>query len=157
MAMKTSDFIKHLDEPRIIEEIKKAEAGTSGEIRVFVSTREIDDPVAQAKRHFEDLGMTKTRHRNGVLIYLAPRSRKFAILGDKGIHEKSEQSWEDIVAAVVPLLREDRFTEAICRAIHETGALLARHFPAEPGDRNELPNTIASETSAGADDQESPL
>jgi len=143
--MKTSAFLKQLDEPRIVAAIKDAEAGTSGEIRIFVSRREVDDPVAQAERHFADLGMTKTKHRNGVLIFFAPLSQRFAIVGDHGIHEKCAHCWIDVIASSLPLLKAGQFTEAITRAIREVGLLLARHFPPEPGDRNELPNTIASE------------
>ena len=45
--------------------------------------------------------MTRTRERNAVLLYFAPVSRKFAVVGDAGVHEKCGAGfWEEIVAEV---------------------------------------------------------
>ncbi len=142
--MKTNEFIHHLDEAAIVAEIVRAEAGTSGEIRVFVAPGHVEAPVPEAERQFEKLGMTKTRCRNGVLLYFAPVSRKFAIIGDLGIHEKCGPAfWEELVAAIRPVLQAGNFTGAVTHAVSEAGRLLAHHFPAVTGDRNELPNQIS--------------
>lgn len=144
--MKTSAFISQLDEAKVLAEIAKAEAGTSGEIRVFVSSRHVDDPVARAGRRFEKLGMTNTRSRNGVLLYFAPVSRKFAIVGDRGIHEKCGPAfWNELIEDIRPLLQAGHFTEAVTRAVRRAGEQLGRHFPAEPGDRDELSNEVVGE------------
>jgi len=144
--MNTTAFINQLDDAAIVAEIAKAEAGTSGEIRVFVSPRHVEDPVARAEKRFEKLGMTSTRHRNGVLLYFAPVSRKFAIVGDRGIHEICGPAfWEELVAEIRPVLHAGHFTDAVTHAVRQAGKLLARHFPAEPEDRDELPNAISRE------------
>jgi len=141
--MKTQEFIDRLDEPKIVAAIAAAEQRTSGEIRVFVSHREPEDAMTRAQQRFEKLGMTRTRHRNAVLIYFAPRVRKFAVIGDTGVHEKCGPAfWEETVAEIGAHLRSERFTEAVLDAVGKVGALLAQHFPAEPGDANELPNEI---------------
>jgi uncharacterized membrane protein len=142
--MKHSAFIDHLDEAKIVAEIAAVEQQTSGEIRVFVSRRTPDDPVARARERFEKLGMTHTRHRNGVLIYFAPRVHKFAVVGDTGIHEKCGAAfWEETVAEIREHLRGERFTDGVLHAVRKVGAVLAKHFPAEPGTAHELPNDIA--------------
>lgn len=42
--------------------------------------------------------MTATRDRNGVLIFVAPRSQKFAVIGDTGIHECcGDEFWRRLV------------------------------------------------------------
>jgi len=144
--MKTSAFINQLDEAKVVAEIAKAEAGTSGEIRVFVSSRHVDDPVARAEKRFEKLGMTNTALRNGVLLYFAPVSRKFAIVGDRGIHEKCGPGfWSEIIEDIRPLLQTGHFTDAVTMAVRRAGEQLARHFPAEHGDRDELSNEIVGE------------
>ena len=99
--MKTRHFLKALDEARIVEAIRVAENRTSGEIRVFVSSRKRPGhPVLErAARQFEKLGMAKTRGRNGVLIYFVPINREFAIIGDKGVHEKCGDAFWRAVAA----------------------------------------------------------
>ena len=80
--MKEQAFIEQLQNDQIVAAVRAAEAKTSGEIRVFISRKETSDPLAAAQAEFTRMGMTKTAERNGVLIYVAPRSQKFAILGD---------------------------------------------------------------------------
>jgi uncharacterized membrane protein len=142
--MKPKEFLEQLDEQRIVDAITAAERATSGEIRVYVSHKPRQEVMAAAERRFVKLGMTKTRHRNAVLIYFAPVVRKFAILGDAGVHEKcGEDFWKETSAVMSEQLRQGRFTDAILAAVVRVGELLARHFPPEAGDRNELPNEIA--------------
>lgn len=142
--MKAREFLAQLDEPKIVAAIADAEKGTSGEIRVFVSQREVDDVVPRAQRRFEKLGMTRTALRNGVLLYFAPRSRKFAVVGDLAIHEKcGPVFWEEVSAEVRERLRTEHFTEAVIHGVRKVGEVLARHFPPLAGDRDELSNEIA--------------
>lgn len=141
--MKVNEFLNRLDEARIISEIAAAEQRTSGEIRVWVSSRTVEDPIERAQRRFEQLGMTATRERNGVLLYFAPVSQKFAVIGDSGVHEKCGQEfWVETVGEIAAELRAEHFTEAVTSAVHKIGDLLARHFPRQPDDRDELPNEI---------------
>ena len=141
--MKPKEFINRLDEARIIAAIAAAERTTSGEIRVYVSHRRRTDPLAFAQKRFLELGMTKTRHRNAVLIYLVPRTRQFAIVGDQGVHEKcGDAFWQQVSARMTELLKQGRFTEAILDAIQKVGDVLARNFPRDPDDQNELPDQI---------------
>src|SRR5882672_10667846 len=120
--MKPAAFINQLDEARIVAAIAAAERKSSGEIRVYVSHRNIQDALARAKARFVELGMHKTRHRNGVLLYISPRTRQFAIVGDAGVHEKcGDNLWQEIAGGMVPLLRQGQCTEAVEQAIKKTG------------------------------------
>jgi uncharacterized membrane protein len=141
--MQPKEFINRLDEARIIGAIAEAERKTSGELRVYVSHRKRADPLAFAQKRFLELGMTNTRHRNAVLIYFVPRTRQFAIVGDRGVHEKcGDAFWRAVTAGMSDLLKQGRFTDAILDAIQKVGDVLARHFPRDPGDQNELPDQI---------------
>ena len=81
--------------------------------------------------------------RNGVLIYVAPRVRKFAIIGDEAVHAKcGDGFWKDVASEMAAHFRGGKFTEAIVHGINSAGKLLAEHFPHHPGDKNELPNEI---------------
>jgi uncharacterized membrane protein len=142
--MKTQDFLHHLDEPHVVKAIADAEARTSGEIRVFITEREVEgDVIPRATARFEKLGMTATRDRNAVLLYFAPKSQKYAIIGDTGIHEKCGQAfWEEVAAEMHRLLKEEKFTDAVVAAVEKVGEVLARHFPVRPDDKNELPNRV---------------
>ena len=95
--MNHKEFINQLDEQRILDAIGRAEKMTSGEIRVYISHKERHDALAFAKRRFQELGMTKTRERNAVLIYIVPRTQQFAVVGDIGIHQKcGNEFWQKI-------------------------------------------------------------
>jgi uncharacterized membrane protein len=141
--MKEQAFIEQLQNDQIVAAIRDAEAKTSGEIRVFISRRETTDPLAAAQEEFTRLGMTKTAERNGVLIYVAPRSQKFAILGDKGIHERcGENFWRAVAEQMTAHFRKSEFTQGIVNAIQKAGTLLGEHFPRRTDDKNELPDTV---------------
>jgi uncharacterized membrane protein len=146
--VRTHDFLRQLDEAAVVQAIQQAESKTSGEIRVFVTTRPVaaDDIIDRATRRFEKLGMTATQDRNAVLLYFAPRSQQFAIIGDKEVHEKfGAELWREMAAMMADKLRAARYTEAIVSGISMAGELLARHFPRGTDDRNELPNEIDRE------------
>ncbi|HEV2691722.1 MAG TPA: TPM domain-containing protein [Verrucomicrobiae bacterium] len=138
------EFLNQLRPDEIVAAIQKAEKNTSAEIRVFISRKNIDDPVATAQAQFEKLGMTRTRHRNGVLIFVAPKARKFAVIGDTAIHQKcGDPFWQTLAAEMTAHFKKGDFTNGITHTIHEAGKLLAAHFPHTPDDVDELPNTVA--------------
>jgi uncharacterized membrane protein len=144
--MKPRDFEKTLDDERIVAAIREAESRTRAEIRVHVARREVEDARAAGAAAFEKLGMTSTAERNGVLLFVAPASQSFSVVGDRGIHEKCPPDfWEGIVAAMSEHFRAGRFTEGIVAAIATLGDLLARHFPRRVGevDQNELSDAVS--------------
>jgi uncharacterized membrane protein len=72
-----------------------------------------------------------------------PRARKFAVIGDKGIHEKcGPEFWESMVGAMRAHFLNSNFTDGVVEAIEEAGTVLARYFPKETTPRNELPDEI---------------
>ena len=132
-----------IDHDRVVAAITEAERKTSGEIRVLIARQKAVDPVTTAKRHFERLGMTKTSKRNGVLIFVSPRSRTFAVIGDTAVHEKcGDAFWRVLAATIGSHFKTGDFTGGLVHGIERAGALLAENFPREPGDRNELPNRV---------------
>jgi uncharacterized membrane protein len=144
--MDHKEFINQLDEQRILDAIGRAEKMTSGEMRVYISHKERHDALAFAQRRFRELGMTKTRERNAVLIYIVPRTQQFAVVGDTGIHQKcGNEFWQKIATGMSQRMKESRFTDAIVTAIDEAGAALQSHFPRQANDRNELPDEIAGD------------
>jgi uncharacterized membrane protein len=110
---------------------------------VFVSHKHVDDPVEAAKHHFHKLGMHKTALRHSVLIFVAPRSQKFAILGDEAIHARcGEPFWQEVTQAMTGYFKQSQFTEAIEHGIAQAGQLLTRHFPRGSGDVNQSSDTV---------------
>jgi len=124
--------------------IHEAESKTSGEIRVLIQRGKLNsDPLAAAQRKFHRLGMHKTHQRNAVLIFVAPRVHKFAVVGDNAIHEKcGDEFWQLVVEKMRTHFLTENFSDALIEAVKEIGTVLASHFPKTSGDTNELPDDI---------------
>jgi uncharacterized membrane protein len=142
--MRTKSFLSQLDHERIVGAIKEAEAKTSGQIRVFVQRGELEgDPVIAAQKKFHQMRMDATKERNGVLIFVLPRARKFAVIGDEGVHRKcGQQFWQELVDRMRVHFQDANFTAALVEAIEEAGKLLASHFPKRGSPQNDLPDEI---------------
>src|SRR5438045_890494 len=142
--MRTKEFLGQIDHDCIVNAIREAEAKTSGEIRVFVQRGKLDvDPLPMAHKKFHRLGLDKTRERNAVLIFVAPRARKFAVIGDQAIHEKcGEAFWQSLVDEMREHFRNEKFTDALVEAIEETGNALAAHFPRGSTSADQLPDNV---------------
>ena len=143
--MKAREFIDRVEHTELAAGIREAELRTSGEIRIFVSRDKVQEPVTAAQACFTQLGMEKTRDRNAVLIFVAPLTQKFAIVGDAGIHERcGDLLWREIADAMATHFRKQEFTAGLLAAVRQTGEVLARHFPRKPDDKNELPDQVVT-------------
>jgi uncharacterized membrane protein len=137
-------LLRRLDAPRIEQAIARAEQRTSAEIRVSIAPFFAGDVQRTADRAFARLGMVNTRERNGVLIFLVPSRRTFAVIGDQGVHARVGQAfWDELREILTVAFADARFTEGLVTAIDRIGDRLAEHFPALADDNpNELPDTI---------------
>lgn len=139
-------MLSEFDKQSIVQAIQSAEEITSGEIRVHIDKKGGNDPFYEAKRIFERLGMTKTKARNGVLIYLCFARKQLAILGDKGINEKvPEGFWDELYISMASAFRKQDYCLGICGAVHRVGEKLSAHFPVNEDNPNELSNEITEE------------
>ncbi len=88
--------------------------------------------------------MYKTALRNGVLIYLAIETRKFAIIGDSGINSKVPNNfWDSIKENMLQHFKNGNFTEGLTEAISEVGYHLKEYFPYLKEDINEINDEIS--------------
>ncbi len=137
-------FINDEQEKQILEAIGRAEKNTSGEIRVHLHKKTGGDILNQAVKTFKELGMDQTALRNGVLIFIDVDRRKFAVVGDEGIHRKvGPEFWESIRDVLQTYFKKEQYTEGLIRAIEEIGNQLKNYFPYQDDDINELPDDIS--------------
>ena len=106
----------------------------------------MDDEVREsAVTGFFDHGLYRTREANGVLLLISVFEHRVWVLADHGIHAKIPQDqWQAIVETVTSGFKKNHPAESICQAIQTIGRLLQAHFPAQPGDVDELNNVIIS-------------
>ena len=142
--MEASNFISKADQALIIKAIESAELNTSGEIRVHIESSCKNDPVERAVFIFNKIKMFKTKERNGVLLYIAFKSRKFAIIGDTGINAKvPENFWDDVKEKLLNAFALGDIVSGLTLAIYMAGEKLKEYFPYQNDDVNEQSNEIS--------------
>ncbi|HXT97241.1 MAG TPA: TPM domain-containing protein [Polyangia bacterium] len=139
-----SRLVHGIDVGRVEAAIAAAERVTSGEVRVAISRFYFWGDVRRAAdAAFARLHMGRTRHRNAVLVFVAPRLRRFAVLGDVGIHERVTPAfWTEVARDLEATFKKGDLTAGIERAVATIGERLAEHFPPDPATGNELPNRV---------------
>ena len=134
------------EDHRVVEAIRQAELNTSGEIKVHIENHCKGDVEERSLFFFNHLKMSETQQRNGVLIYLAVKDRKFAILGDEGINNVVEDGfWNDVKDLMLGHFKEGRFAEGLEQGIMRCGEKLKTYFPHQSDDINEIPDDISYE------------
>ena len=129
---------------RLKTAIQTAEMYTSGEIRLVIERRTNGyDVMDRAAMTFSKLKMHNTAERNAVLIYMAYGERQYAILGDKGIHEKvTQEFWNTLKQEMHAHFSQGRLCDGLCEAILACGRSLQSHFPRKADDKNELADEV---------------
>ena len=129
--------------------VKESERRHRGEIRfaieaglspaqLGISTRE------RARQVFAQLGVWDTEENCGVLVYVQLVDRRIEIVADRGIAQRVAQAeWDAVCRAMEQAFKRAQYETGALDAIRAVTGILARHFPAGPGDRNELPDRPA--------------
>jgi putative membrane protein len=80
-----------------------------------------------------------TSERTGILLFVSLAERYAEVVADAGINAKVHQDeWNNIVAILTEHAGRDDLTAGFLMAIEKAALLLEEHFPAGPGDINEL-------------------
>ena len=141
---KTIPFLTPSQEQTVVAAIKRAEKNTSGEVRVHIEKHTNKPPMERAKEVFYFLKMDQTKLKNGVLLYIATDSKKFAILGDEGIDTMVPKNfWDAEKELVVAHFSKGEFTQGLAKAIDKVGEKLKIFFPYQANDTNELFDKIS--------------
>ncbi|MEG1635191.1 MAG: TPM domain-containing protein [Rikenellaceae bacterium] len=138
------EFINKEEEKRLIAAIKSAELGSSAEIKVHIDKYCKGNPLDEAVRWFLKLKMEQTKDRNGVLIYVAYKDKKVAIIGDKGINALiGETFWDSTYHLMREQFKKGNICEGLCDAIGNVSKKLKQFFPYATDDVNELSDDIS--------------
>lgn len=147
---KVEDFLSKKEEAEVVEAIRIAEKNTSGEIRVHLENKTSIAPLERAVEVFHQLNMTQTKDRNGVIFYVAVKSKQFAIYGDENINAKvSANFWNSTRDIMTTQFKLGNNKQALVDGIIKAGEQLKQFFPYESDDKNELSDDISNEISIG--------
>jgi len=129
--------------------VGESERQHSGEIRFAIETA-LDIPALlrgtsardRAIAAFARLGTWDTASNNGVLIYLLLAERDIEIVADRGLTGKvSLEEWQAVCDGMREAFARGDFEAGSVQGIRRVGELIAHHFPPEPGDADELPDS----------------
>ena len=141
--MTRKKLLRVIDQEKVKAAIERAEHQTSGEICVSVAPLFWGSVEKAADKAFVRMGMMHTKQRNGVLFFVVPSRRRFAVLGDQGIHDRvGQEFWDNVAAILSAKFREGDFTGGLVMGIEEVGNQLSKYFPFMEGDKDELPDDV---------------
>lgn len=142
---KKKGLLTEQENARIVEAIRSCEKTTSGEIRVYMESRNpLVNTLERAAHIFHHLKMHETHHRNAVLLYVAVKDREVALYGDEGIHKTVGSAfWDMEVKKMLGTFRGHHIADGIVQCVLDVGQVLKDKFPYMPTeDKNELPDEI---------------
>lgn len=109
---------------------------TSMEIRYF-------NVQTQASMQFLLHKTNHTEAETGVMIYVSILERIVSIIGDDAISDKiTESQWSEARDVIITKIKQDNLVSGVKQGIEKVGALLEEHFPAKPGDKDEVSNKV---------------
>jgi putative membrane protein len=87
-------------------------------------------------------GISHTKNRSGVLIFVSLAEHYARIIADEGIAAKVPQGeWQAAIDALTAHMRQDQIAAGFTAAIARCGDVLAQHAPPD-GSPNELPDRL---------------
>jgi uncharacterized membrane protein len=129
-VVKLKHFLNRLEHERVHRAVQSAEKDTSVRIVVYISHRRVTDPMKAGHQAFKKLKLETEQEKAGLLFFIAPQSRKFAVLGGTALHEKLGQAWWDRLVQVLSAdFRREKFTDGLVSVLDEIAPALKLHFP----------------------------
>jgi putative membrane protein len=97
----------------------------------------------RAVEQFLGRGLTATRGRTGLLIFVSVAEHYAEIIADTGVEaEVPADAWRAPVEVLTDALARRQPADGFVAALRLSADLLERHVPRRPGDLDELPNRV---------------
>ena len=142
---KPKEFFSAAEKEQIVKAIQLAEKETSGEIRIYIESKNpMVNVLDRASEIFFKLEMQNTLHHNAVLLYIAMDDKELALFGDEGIYKVvGEAYWNDAVKNMLSHFSAKNISAGIAECVGQIGQTLKEKFPFDRSiDTNELSNDI---------------
>jgi putative membrane protein len=112
-------------------------------LRALVREKTLEKSVAEGARvAFFDLGISRTRGRNGLLVFVSTFEKRCVVLCDVGIEVASlGRAWSECCAALSRHVAA-RDLAAFERTLESMGPILGASMPRRHDDVNELPDEV---------------
>jgi putative membrane protein len=113
-------------------------------VRILLVPRAIQRARAHraALEQFVLRGISRTRNRCGVLIFVSLAEHYARIIADEGVAQKvNPAEWQAAIDALITHMGDGQIAAGFIAAIERCGAVLAQHAPPD-GSANELPDRL---------------
>lgn len=113
-------------------------------LRILLVPRAVQRARAHraALEQFVLRGISRTRNRCGLLIFVSLAEHYARIIADEGVAQKVHASeWQAAIDALTTCMHDGRIAAGFIVAIERCGAVLAQHAPPD-GSANELPDRL---------------
>ena len=113
------------------------------------SPADLDNPEKTAKLKnvysaFIDLGISKTRDRNGILVFVAAFEQRVEVVSDVGVDTaRVGAAWTDACSALLKSMKPIPRLDLFLTALRSLGPALGAAMPRKADDVNELPDEVA--------------
>jgi putative membrane protein len=97
----------------------------------------------RAIRYFMESGVSNTRDRTGILIFISLLERRVELLADSGISQQiSQEKWDAMIDDIISGIKQGELVAHLNKAIADCGSLLQEFFPIKEDDTNELSDEV---------------
>lgn len=112
--------------------------------RAFTHPAAAAAAVEQAARAaFVDKGVSQTRDRSGILLFISQLERRAVVVADCGIEGAADpEAWDALVQTIAADVRRGASALALAKQIRAFGPLLRAGLPRRDDDIDELDNTV---------------
>lgn len=120
-------------------------AGLHERLRLALVPRGLRQARTRDAAHlaFLSRGLSRTRARTGLLLFVSFAEHHAEIVADTGILARiPAQEWNGILADLLTALGRDETESGLVAAVQRMGVRLASEFPSAAGDPDELPNHV---------------
>ncbi len=96
-----------------------------------------------ARLEFANLVNDRTRHKTGVLLFVSIAEHCIEIIADDAVAAAiPPERWQQLVDQFGDKAKRRPLGDSLLGLIAACAAVLEHHFPARPGDKDELPNQV---------------
>lgn len=96
-----------------------------------------------ARLEFANLVNDRTRQRNGLLLFVSLAEHYIEIIADDAVATAiPPERWQQLVGQFQEKAKRAPLSDSLLSLIAACAAVLAHHFPARPGQEDELPNQV---------------
>jgi putative membrane protein len=97
----------------------------------------------RAEVEFYEHGLQHTAGGTGILLFVSLMERRAVVLADKSISDLlPAETWNEVIELLLSGLRKGDLAAGFVKAIERCGEILARHFPRQGSDNDELRNAL---------------